>query len=234
MTGSERHAVELIRLIDNSTYVPRADPTYVALGFLDEYWGRTVVKGGETVETFYPDEKNRVPRFVATLEAIAKEGNITTEIRQEIGPQGHIAVISRELTAHLDKLYAPNFDGARNFTDVDGRKRRAIRIGIGVEMFPELRSRQYKPEEVDCRFSYLLGCHIRYGKDNSFKLANAAHKVKLVIELLECLGASWIKWSWTIRTAPIGHRIEFGPDAVLTRLLGLAADFGKWDESAPG
>jgi hypothetical protein len=53
-------------------------------------------------------------------------------------------------------------------------------------MFPEIRSRvEYKPEEVDSRFSFLLGCHIRYGKNNSFELANAPHKVRLIIEFLE-------------------------------------------------
>ena len=100
--------------------------------------------------------------------------------------------------------------------DMQGR-RAARRVGSG----PGAIEMPVKPEEVDCRFSYLLGSHIRYGKGNSFKLANASHKVKLIIEFLESLGASWIRWSWTVGTAPVGHRIEFGPDAVLTRLLAL-------------
>jgi hypothetical protein len=93
-------------------------------------------------------------------------------------------------------------------------------------MFPPLTSPEYKHEEVDPRFSFLLGCHIRYGKSNSCTLANSRHKVELLIEFLEQLGASWIRWSWTTRTAPRGHVIEFGPDPVLTRFLGLSGDFG--------
>ena len=105
---------------------------------------------------------------------------------------------------------------------------------IGSEMFPEIPSRsflEYKPEQVDSRFSFLLGAHIRYGKNNSFELANAAHKVQLIIEFLEYLGASWIRWSWTIGTAPVGHRIEFGPDDILTRFFELTGDFGGWKET---
>ena len=99
---------------------------------------------------------------------------------------------------------------------------------IRTEMFPEMLSREYKPDEVDCRFSFLLGCHIRYGNNNSFKFWNATHKVRLLIQFLERLGATWINWSWSVNRAPVGHRVEFGPDAVLTRFLGLKGESGTW------
>ena len=229
MTESEHAGVEEIHVIDNSAYVPKVIPTYVALGFLAEYAGRNLVEGGEIVETLFPSERQHVRGFVSILQDIAGEQNIATHIRQEVQPSGHIAIISRELTAYLDSLYLPMLDDASNFTNTNGRKRRSMRARIRAEMFPEIRSREYKPDEVDCRFSFLLGCHIRYGTNNSFKLANAPHKVQLIVEFLERLGASWIKWSWTIGTAPVGHRIDFGPDAVLSRFLELIGDFGTWE-----
>src|SRR5262249_10217554 len=101
-------------------------------------------------------------------------------------------------------------------------------------MFPKLTSRQYKPEEVDCRFSYLLGCHRRYGRNNAFALTNATHKAKLLIEFLEQLGADWIRWSWTTKGAPRGNFVEFGPDAVLTKCLGLGGELATSDQGRAG
>jgi hypothetical protein len=232
--GEGEYTPDKIQLIDNSSYVPSLNPTYMALGFLSEYWGRMVFENGEKVETFYPGEKDLVQHFISVLEDIAKAHKITTDIRVEVGPHGHVSVISPELTMYLDSLYSPDFEGAPELTDEHGNKRRFLYgllgffKGIDASMFPELLSRRYEPHEVDCRFSYLLGCHIRYGKGNSFELANASHKVKLIIDLLESLGAKRISWSWTVRTAPICHRVEFEPDAVLTRLFGLTPDCYKW------
>jgi hypothetical protein len=183
MSDFERAGVEVIRVIDNSTYVPRAIPTYVALGFLEEYGGRNIVEDGETVETFFPGESESIRRrFVSVLHDVAREKDIVAQIHQEVGPYGHVAIISPELTTWLNSLYLPVFDAASNFIDSQGRSRRSTYANIRAEMFPEIRSREYRPDEVDCRFSFLLGCHVRYGKNNSFKLANAPHKVKLIIE----------------------------------------------------
>jgi hypothetical protein len=66
MTSNETYGHESIRVIDNSAYVPNIIPTYVALGFLDEYVGRGWIVGSETVERFYPGERQLVPRFVST------------------------------------------------------------------------------------------------------------------------------------------------------------------------
>jgi hypothetical protein len=227
MTSNESYGSESIRIIDNSSYVPNLIPTYVALGFLDEYCGHTWIEADETVERFYPGERLLVPRFVSILRDVAAEQKMTAQIRQEVGRQGHVTVICPELAAYFDGLYpAAESRGERYPPDPDGRKRRVMRAKVRTEMFPEMRSREYKPQEVDCRFSFLLGCHIRYGDNNSFKFANATHKVQLLIQFLERLGATWIQWSWTVNTAPVGHRIEFGPDAVLTRFLGLKGEFG--------
>jgi hypothetical protein len=216
---TEKWTSEQIRIIDNSAYAPKVIPTYVALGFLDEYGGRWIVEGGERVETFYPNEEAQAERFISVLEDVVREKNIVTNIRQEVGRQGHIRVISPELTGWLDSLYRPRFDGERTFTGVDGPKRRT-NAHIRAEMFPALTSPEYKHDEVDCRFSFLLGCHFRYGKSNAFTLSNAQHKVELLVEFLEQLGAPWIRWSWTTRTAPRSHVIEFGADPILTNFLG--------------
>jgi hypothetical protein len=229
MTSNETYGPESIRVIDNSAYVPNIIPTYVALGFLDEYVGRGWIVGSETVERFYPGERQLVPRFVSILQDVAAERKMTTQIRQEIGSQGHIAVISPDLAAYFNGLYPlAQSRGVTYPPDSDGCQRRVMCAEVRTEMFPEMLSREYKPDEVDCRFSFLLGCHIRYGNNNSFEFANATHKVRLLIQFLERLGATWIKWSWTVNTAPVRHRIEFGLDAVLTRFLGLKGESGAW------
>jgi hypothetical protein len=217
---------DAIRVIDNSAYVPSVMPTYVALGFLDEYGGRGIAEGDEQVESFYPNERAQAEHFMSVLEDVIREKNIVTNIRQEVRPQGHISVISRELTGWLNSLYRPGFDDDRTFTGVDGQSRRSTIAHVRTEMFPALTSREYKPEEVDCRFSFLLGCHLRYGRNNAFAMFNASHKVELLIEFLEQLGASWIRWSWTTKGAPRNHLIEFAPDPVLIKLLGLSGEFG--------
>jgi hypothetical protein len=185
MTSNETYGPESIRVIDNSAYVPNVIPTYVALGFL---------VGSETVERFYPGERQLVPRFVSILHDVAAERKMTTQIRQEIGSQGHIAVIPPDLAAYFNGLYPlAQSRGVTYPPDSDGCQRRVMCAEVRTEMFPEMLSREYKPDEVDCRFSFLLGCHIRYGNNNSFKFANATHKVRLLIQFLERLGATWIK-----------------------------------------
>jgi hypothetical protein len=227
MTSNETYGPESSRVIDNSAYVPNVIPTYVALGFFEEYLGRGWIEGSETVERFYPGEKQLVPRFVSILHDVAAERKMTTQIRQEVGRQGHIAVISPELAAYFNGLYPlVQSRGVTYPPDSDGCERHVMGAEIRTEMFPEMLSREYKPDEVDCRFSFLLGCHFRYGNNNSFQFANATHKVQLLIEFLERLGAKWISWTWTVNRAPRSNRIEFGPDAVLTRFLGLKAESG--------
>jgi hypothetical protein len=220
--GNSAYGPESIRIIDNSAYTPKVIPTYVALGFLDEYLGRGIVEDGERVESFYPNEQAQAEHFISILEDVDREKDIVTNIRQEVGRQGHISIISRELTGWLDSLYLPRFDGGMTLTGVDGMKRRSTKAYVRAEMFPAITSREYRHDEVDCRFSFLLGCHFRYGRNNALTLFNAKHKVELLIEFLEQLGAPWIRWSWTTRIAPRNHVIEFGPDPVLTKVLGLS------------
>jgi hypothetical protein len=217
---------ESIEIIDNSAYVPRIDPTYAALGFLDEYLGRSAVEGGEVVEQFFPGERDIVPLFTTFLQQIASESGVKTEIRQEIGPQGHISVISPELRARLDALYQPDFTNAGYLTDLNGRKWRNVTVCVHAGMFPEFpfRRAKYKPEVVDCRFSFLHGCYARYGKGGLYELANATHKAELINQFLEQLGATWIEWSWTVLTVPRVNRIRFGPDPILIRALGLPSE----------
>jgi hypothetical protein len=229
MTSNEIYGPENIRVIDNSAYVPNVIPTYVALGFFDEYPGRRGVEGSETVERFYPGEKQLVPHFVSILHNVAAERKITTHIRQEVGRQGHVAVISPELAAYFNGLYTlAQSRGVTYSPDSDDCEQPVMCAEIRAEMFPEMPSREYKPDEVDCRFSFLLGCHIRYGNNNSFQFANATHKAQLVIEFLERLGAKWISWTWNVNGAPRSNRVEFGPDAVLTRFLELKEESGAW------
>jgi hypothetical protein len=108
MTDNE-YTADKIRVLKhpNSVYVPEVIPTYVALGFLEEYLGRVLVEDGDTVERLYPGERSLLQRFISILCDVSVEKNISTQIRQEVGPQGHIAVISRELTAYVNGLYTP-------------------------------------------------------------------------------------------------------------------------------
>src|SRR5215475_8638684 len=127
---------DTIRVIDTSAYAPSVIPTYVALGFLDEYLGRGIVEGGEQVESFYPNERAHTEHFISVLEDVIREKNIVTNIQQVVRPQGHISVISRELTGWLNSLYRPSFDDDRTSTDVDGQNQRSTIAHVRAEMFP--------------------------------------------------------------------------------------------------
>jgi hypothetical protein len=58
MTDSE-YTPDKIRVLKdlNSGYVPEVIPTYVALGFLEEYLGRALNEDDDTVERLYPGER---------------------------------------------------------------------------------------------------------------------------------------------------------------------------------
>ena len=76
---------------------------------------------------------------------------------------------------------------------------------------------------VDARFSYLLGCHRRFGNGAQFKFANAQHKVDLIIGFLEQLGCPRIQREWMTRTVPGVTWIRFEPTDALAQWLGIDA-----------
>src|SRR5688572_14299860 len=75
-------------------------------------------------------------------------------------------------------------------------------------------SRQYRPSEMDPRFSYLYGAYLRYGCDEpfQFRLANSSGRVELIKQLLVDVNAKWVSHKFTINTAPVAHDIAFEPE----------------------
>jgi len=202
---TEDYSAINIKIVDNSGYRPTIDPTYVVLGMFNEYFGRlTGWSTPDLVERFYPKEEDTARKFVTYLHEMAAQHHIETKIDVSREPRGHWIISSPELAKFLRDMYGEHG-------------------GICESMFPSIPKRrrfQYEKEPVDCRFSYLLGAHLRYGKDNAFQFANASHKVDLIIAFLELLGADWISKAWTIDGAPTCVVIRFGPDEILARLFG--------------
>lgn len=213
------------------SYIPIINPVYVVLGMLDESMGRLNINNESIIERFYPAEEKISEKFVLYLEKIANQKRTTEEIKVTKGPGGHLEISSLSLANYIKDFYNRNYissfyDGAI-FTNHSGESFSTKTYGISEAMFPAFSSKyplvSYEKERkpVDCRFSYLVGAGLRYGKGNSFTLSNASHKVELIILFLETLGARRISKTWTVRGVPQMTEISFEPNEDLASLLAF-------------
>lgn len=194
-----------IKVVDNSGYTPTIIPEFVLLGMLDDYVGR-VDRGPSIVEVFYPKERRVAELFAHHASSMLKGKG--PELRQT--STGHVEVISESLKARLDGHY------------VRGASNRYMTLHATA--FPLITSRQFIPSEMDPRFSYLYGSHLRYsdGDAPGFVFANAATRLELLISFLSDARVSWVSHKFTVNTAPVRHEIRFEPDPVLADFLSRA------------
>lgn len=210
--------------MDHLGYCPVIDPKYVVLGMLDEYMGRPPrIENSTRVESFYPAEKEIADKFFEYLAKFLKNESVEADVARTLGPHGHHIFESKEVMEFINNIYAENFINSF-YGPVHG---------ISESMFAQLSERfflNYEVEPVDCRFSYLLGAYIRYGRNNTFEFANATQKVDLIVNFLERLGAKWLSKSWSIGGVPRCTIIQFGPDDVLARLFGIKETDLDWND----
>ena len=204
--GSE----DFIPVVDNTNYLPTLQPKYVLLGMLDDYLGRSPSLSQSTVETFYPKERRVAEIFMSYLCAAGL--NAGGEPNLQVHDTGHVDVLCAYAREQIDHHYVPD---PKMF-------RPSLKLSRAI--FPEISRGQYRPDEVDPRFSYLYGVYLRYGSQEPFsvRLANSVHRVELIKEFLVDLNAKWASHKFTIRTAPVCNDIAFEPDEVLGGLLLVA------------
>lgn len=218
--------IPVITTIDNNGFVPVLDPRFVVLGMLHEHFGRRIVEGGNTVESFFVDESPIAKVFAKYLTLHAHSlGVDPTGISVVHEQTGHARVESSTMNAQVNALYRFEFEPDRFITGLDGLTRRCTSATLGIDDFPRKGSRLYTSSEMNPRFSYLYGVFLRFGGDGmAVEIANAGEKVELIKRLLEELDVEWIEHRYSVQGAPTCHRIAFGADERLAAFLQLALD----------
>lgn len=215
--------------IDPHDFEPLLEPKFLVLGLLFEYMGRdtgpaqdaaagiTVTspspdRRAQVAESFFPNEQHLVSGFCSALSAWgAFEGLDDLRLDVERGVQGHDTVLSEEAAALINSCYkdAPRSGLRGNALAHEG-------------MFPKpIRHSLLDAPSANSRFSYLLGCHRRWGNGSEFRFANAGHQVDLVVTFLEQVGCPWLQTEWRTETVPRITIVRFEPTEVLARWLNL-------------
>ncbi len=207
--GGARHALYEPRSIvvrDVRTHKPDIDPLFVVLGWLEEYAGRSIADSA-IVERFWPQEKERAPRFADRLRQLAEWHGVDAQVGVvELG-EGSRAVVAPKLRRIVDECY--------------GRVRKdPVTIEDEVVMVGRayVREAMLGPGDLDARFSYVLGAYERYGDGWSIRLTNADHKAQLLRQLLVELGCDEVVWR-SACGVPRLQSIEFVPTDALRKLL---------------
>lgn len=207
-----------IRLLDNTGYRPTLDSDYVLLGMVDDYLGRSADSHDDVVEHFYPKEKVIAQLFVRYASAMQPGAPADAMPIVRTTSTGHIEVVSGPIKARVDAFYLAPEPG----TPWQGR----TSMKLPGSAFPAITSRQYRPPEMDPRFSYLYGAYLRYGCDEpfQFRLANSSGRVEFIKQFLVDVNVRWVSHTFTVNTAPVGHGIAFEPDPILAALIRLALE----------
>jgi hypothetical protein len=217
MESSAFHA-SAIRLVDNAGYRPTLSSDYVLLGMVDDYLDRSADRHDDVVERFYPGEKVIAQLFVRYASAMQPSVPADTMPIVRTTSTGHIEVVSGPIKARVDAFYLAPERG----TPWEGR----TSMKLPSRAFPTITSRQYRPPEMDPRFSYLYGACLRYGCDEpfQFRLANSSGRVEFIKQFLVDVNVKWVSHKFTVNAAPVGHDIAFEPDPILAGLIRLALD----------
>lgn len=206
---------------DRLEFIPQIDRKYVILGMLCEYGGRSIMQNSSVVEGFFVDEIKQARIFFEQLLLFAEEESIDASIELIENSSGHSSVVSKELSEIVNGWYAETFVGDSRYFTIDGEERKVMQQGIRSDMFPKMIGAGYTHELVDSRFSYLHGCYLRYGTDDTIRIANAEHQVKLIIQLIDELRFDWVQWHKDLKRIPQTHRITFGGDEYKRKVFHL-------------
>ena len=159
----------------------RAAPLYEVLGWLEESAGRNVVEGGDVVERFYPEEREKAAQFRKALSTLMYAQGFETEIREELSDNGFTEFRSRPLAEALNTLYVERLTMGKALMP-DGSQKPIAQAMVSAAMFA-----QAGPND---KLAYLRGAYRRYGSGQTFTFANARHKATLIAELLIELGCN--------------------------------------------
>jgi len=194
----------------------------VILGFIDEYQGHRYEPNGEIIDCFYPAEREQADSFREWLVALAAERGISASIRSETRESGHIDVSCRDLAFLISESYRVRRRSLYYSIDLHGEPCPSIEVYdlyISEEVFAHAGMRE--------KLSFLVGAYLRFGKENAYVFANAEHKVRLTMNLLEEVGCTNVSLSTNPDDCiPRVSTISFAPSAALAVLLANANQRG--------
>ena len=209
-------------------FEPLLDPKYLVLGYLNEYLGRdlgqqsddamgvvgltdpTPAEREQIVERFFVNEAHVVEGFCDGLRDWATIEGADFALDVIRSESGHTSVHSARATSAINVCYAES--------SLSGPFGRAE---IHEGMFPEWEWRTPSKDCIDARFSYLMGCHRRFGNGVMFQFANASHKVDLLVWFLKQVGCPWTQVQTWNHTIPNLTRVHFEPTPTLARWLSI-------------
>src|SRR5574341_1535901 len=201
---------------------PKMNTIFIVLGFLDDYMGRIVRQDKNLIEEFYPNENEIADKFEKHLSNLIAEKNLKTTITREVGPQGHIALLSSEIASLLNSYH---LFVSKHIYDRDGHDMSIYELPYSVFTPLESNSPNFN-EALDERLSYLAGVYQRFGKDKEIWFANSLSKSKNIFRLLQEISifqdnyaCQSVAWKVYPRNAPVGHAIIFEPSDELTKFL---------------
>ncbi len=220
----------MVEVHDPYNFAPLVDPKYLVLGYLQEYMGRDIGPDQDEaagidvvsptaderlrrVETFFPSEESLVDGFCEALTSWAAITGVELRLEVERGPQGHVTVLDPAANRLINSCYA-----SASRVGLRGE------LGIHEGMFPEwppVRSIEATQESVDARFSFLLGCHRRFGAGAEFLFSNSTHKLDLVVAFLQQIGCEWLETEWWTQTVPRLTKVRFTPSHLLAEWLEI-------------
>jgi hypothetical protein len=161
------------------------DTLFFVLGFLNESAGRLIVEGGDLVEHFFGDEREKTGVFKSLLSKLAEERGIDTPVREEITEGDGVNFYSRGLTELIDRCY--KFDFTKSAYLTDGSEPRRTEAYLSKDVFGHVSDA--------AKLSFLAGVYARCGDGNSFRLTNAKHKAEIISDLLKGAGCRGVNLS---------------------------------------
>jgi hypothetical protein len=194
----------------------KAAAVFRVLGFLDEYNGRAITEGGDSVERLYCNEGPVVDEFRNALARLSSEQGLPVSTESVV--QDCLRVFqSTALTARVDSCYRYELTDEMTMPAPHGPGRR--RIGHGTFNFG-LFYENGGVDRVRAR-AYLEGAWRRWGRDGAFTFTNSSHKAEGIAFLLGQLGCTGIVVHHSVGTIPQGYQVTFTPSDDVAGWLGM-------------
>jgi hypothetical protein len=202
--------------------VPSSHTIYAVLGYLMEYVGRYIDEdeSNDLVEHFFTNEIKEALIFEKYLLRLIKEYQFENNLRSIVADK-HTYFYSKELTHFINSYYLKyHLTG----TDKNGNPAYTKGQGFFVENAGCISIDVFPQDDIEAKFSFLIGAHQRYGQKNlnMYQFANSHHKAKLVYQLLQDVGSPNVVFVYSPPDcAPCIYNVAFEPTPELIQRMDL-------------
>jgi hypothetical protein len=198
----------------------KAHTVFFALGFLDEYLGRSIMEDGDLIERLYCNEQGQVRAFRAMLARLAAEQAIGGTIREEIQQDCLVSFHSHEVAERLNSCYRYELSGESLAQGPDGTYRRLGRGTLEFTLFVRPGSSgESSTIDRDRALPYLAGAWARHGRGDAFVFANSHEKATRIAHLLTRIGCRDVKLESNFGFIPQTNTLRFTATDELQRSL---------------